>query len=369
MTFNSSPSLFDLPISFDYSEDPYPGIECELVEDEDCWRIHFADLNISFLYDDEPFTKQCYFLKIQTIERLNPDFKAHGRFGYSIGSFHEFFLSIYTESTEYIDFYIGDTEISLGDATPLGQLIFNSEHESKYHGDWECIPTIKLLNVDQDNVEIYLLNALNRIQVSNGFKANPQSISYKDYNSWLEESVMLEEREEELEEDAVINNRFNLYKDCEAVSLYRCALTQVDDISACIYYYRIVEFYAFSRKHREIEKIRQDTNIDSQEFSKKIHNLVKANERDNVCGLVEEVLTSSILDFAFHNNLIGPIGLKSKRNFSDALYNFRNSIVHAKYEHTSSLVVHSILNPSSKSNIWREIMSRLIPEVLNKFGV
>jgi hypothetical protein len=157
-----------------------------------------------------------------------------------------------------------------------------------------------------------------------------------------------------------------VYKDIETVSLYHYALTAKDNVSACIYYYRVVEFYAFLRKHHKIEKIRQDKSIDSKDFSKKIHELVKANERDNIFGLVEEVVTIPILDFAFHNQLTQS---NSKKAFANALYNFRNSIVHAKYEHTSSLIVDSILNPSSQLALWREVLDRLVPEILEKFGL
>jgi len=351
--------MFKIPLTFDYSEDEYPGIEYKFLESQNYWEICFTALNLSFVHDKEPFSSDFYYLDIEKIEKLNPNFKAHGRLGYSLGSFHEFFL--HSEDSAYLSFRIESAEISLGDATPLSQFIFDGEHKNDYHGDWEYIPTIKLLNVDRDNLEIYLLNALNRIQVSTGFKADLKSISWKDYVSWGEQPD-----ESEADSELVIDDQFKVYKDLEAVSLYRYALTTRDNISSCIYYYRVVEFYAFLRKHYEIEKIRQDKSIDSKDFSKKIHELVKANERENICGLVEEVVTSPIIDFAFHNQLIPSNG---KRVFANTLYSFRNSIVHAKYEYSSSLIIDSILNSSSQLTLWREVMSRLIPEVLDRFGV
>ena len=77
-------------------------------------------------------------------------------------------------------------------------------------------------------------------------------------------------------------------------------------------------------------------------------------------------MTSSIVDFAFRNQMIPS---NDKKVFANALYSFRNSIVHAKYEYTSSFIVDSILNSSSQLTLWREVMSRFIPEVLNRFGV
>jgi hypothetical protein len=85
-----------------------------------------------------------------------------------------------------------------------------------------------------------------------------------------------------------------------------------------------------------------------------------------VCGLIEEVVTPAIIDFALNNCLIHA---SSKKVFANTLYNFRNSIVHAKYEHTSSLIVDSILNASPQLTLWREVMSRLTPEVLDRFGI
>jgi hypothetical protein len=351
--------MFKIPTTFDYSEDEYPGIEYKLLENQNHWEICFTSLNLTFFYDKEPFSYDFHYLDIERIEKLNSNFKAHGRLGYSLNSFHEFFL--YAEDFAYLNFRIGNAEISLGDATPLGKFIFDGEHKNDYHGEWDYIQTIKLLNVDQDKLEVYLLNALNRIQVTTGFKAGLKSILWKDYASWLEEFDDSEQNNE-----LVIDDQAKLYKDIEAVSLYRYALTARDNISACIYYYRIVEFYAFLRKHNEIEKIRQDRSIDSKEFSKQIHELVKANERENICGLIEETVDSTIIDFALHNHLIHA---NSKKVFANTLYNFRNSIVHAKYENTNSLIVDSILNASPQLTLWREVMSRLIPEVLDRFGI
>lgn len=352
-------AMFKIPTTFDYSEDEYPGIEFEFLENKNYWEIRFAPLNLTFLYDKEPFSNDFYYLDIETIEKLNSNFKAHGRLGYSLSSFHEFFL--FAEEFVYLNFRIGSAEISVGEATPLGKFIFDGEHKNDYHGEWDYIPTIKLLNVDQDSLEVYLLNALNRIQVTTGFETELKSILWKDYASWLEEFD-----DSETSNELVIDDQVKVYRDIEAISLYRYALTARDNISACIYYYRIVEFYAFLRKHNEIEKIRQDRSIDFKDFSKKIHELVKANEKENICGLIEEVVTPSIIDFALNNRLIHA---SNKKVFANTLYNFRNSIVHAKYEHTSSLIVDSILNASPQLTLWREVMSRLTPEVLDRFGI
>jgi hypothetical protein len=353
-----------IPLTFDYSEDKYPGIEYKFLESQNHWEICFSALNLSFLYDKEPFSEECYYLDIEEIEKLNPSFKAHGRFGYSSGSFHELFLHL--EDLIYVSFRIENAEISLGDATPLSRLIFNHEHRNKYHGEWEYIQTIKLLNVEQADLEVYLLNALNRIQVSTRFRADLQSICGKDYAFWLEQQELAPSNESEPGNELTISNQLEVYKDLEAVSLYRYALTTRDNISACIYYYRVIEFYAFLRKHDEIEKIRQDESIDSKDFSKKIHELVKANELKNVCGLIEETVSSTTIDFALRNQLIHT---SSKQRFAEALYKFRNGIVHAKYEHTNSLIVDSILNASPQVTLWREVMSRFIPEILDRFGI
>jgi hypothetical protein len=359
--------MFKIPLTFDYSEDDSPDIEWRFIESKNCWEICFTLLNLSFYYDKKLSLDAAddYYLDINKIEKLNPHFKAHGRCGYSLGCFHEFFLL--SEESPHVSFRIENAEISLGEATPLSRYIFDGEHKGKYHGDWEYIQTIRLLNVPPDKLEIYLLNALNHIQVCTGFKDHLKSISWKDYVFWLEQSDESEEDDElETDNESIIEDQIKVYKDIEAVSLYRYALTAEDNLSACIYYYRIIEFYAFLRKHHEIDKIRQDQSLNSKNFSKKIHNLVKANESENICGLLEEVVTIPILDFAFNNQLTPS---NTKKAFANALYGFRNRIVHAKYEHTSSLIVDSILNPSSELAMWREVFSKLVPEILDKFGI
>jgi len=350
--------MLRLPLSFDYSEDNYPGIEIKFLESRDCWEVCFTPLDLSFLYPEDPY-ESFYYLNIQKIEKLNTNFRVHGRLGYSLNSFHELFLDI--ENFAYFEFRIENAEVSLGETTPLGRFIFDREHNDDYHGEWDYISSVRLLNVDQDKLEVYLLNALNRIQVFTGSEASLKSVSRSDYISWLDQSDNLE-----TDSELIINDQTKVYKDFEAMSLYRYALTARDSISACIYYYRIVEFYAFLRKHRELEKIRKDESLDSKAFSTRVHELVKANERENICGLVEELVTPEILNFAFQTHLTKT---NSKKGFSNELYNFRNSIVHAKYEHKSALIVESILNPSSQVALWREVMNKLIPKILDKYGV
>ena len=351
--------MFKIPLQFDYSEDAYPDVEYKFIESQNCWEVRFTPLSISFYYDQDIFSKNVHYLDIEKIEKLNLTFKAHGRLGYSLGCFHEFFLSLL--SSAYLNFSIENAEISLGDATPFSRLIFEGEHKNDYHGDWDDIQSIRLLNVEQDELEVYLVNALNRIQVYTGIQADLMSISWQDYTSYLEQCD-----DSQIDSASTIPHQLKVYKDIEAVNLYRCALTTEDNIPACIYYYRIIEFYAFLRKHYEIENIRQDKSLSSKDFLKRIHELVKANERENICVLLEEVVTLPILDFAFNHKLTQS---KNKKTFANAVYNFRNSIVHAKYEHSNSLIVDSILNDSSNVALWREVMSRLIPEILDKFGL
>lgn len=360
--------MFKIPFTFDYSEDDFPGIEWRFIESQNLWEVCFTLLELSF-YKDKELDFDGDYSFIEKIEELNSHFKAHGRHGYSLGCFHEFFLQL--EESPPVNFRIDNAEISLGDSTPLSRVIFNDEHENKFHGEWDYIQTIRLLNVPPDKLEIYLLNALNHIQIFTDFEIKLRSISIKDYYSFAyscPEQPDESEEDDELEADnePIIEDQIKVYKDIEAVSLYRYALTAEDNLSACIYYYRIIEFYAFLIKHDEIDKIRQDQSLNSKDFSKKIHALVKLNEKENICGLVEEVVTIPILDFACNNQLTPS---NNKKAFANALYSFRNSIVHAKYEHTSSLIVDSILNPSSELAIWRKIFSKLIPEILDKLGI
>lgn len=170
--------MFKIPLQFDYSEDAYPGVKYKFIESQNCWEVCFTPLSISFYYDQDMFS--VHGIDIEKIEKLNLNFKAHGRLGYSLGCFHEFFLSLSGSlGSVYLNFNIENVEISLGDTTPFSQLIFQDEHKNDYHGEWVHIQSIKLLNVEQDELEIYLVNALNRIQVHTGIQANLMSISGK----------------------------------------------------------------------------------------------------------------------------------------------------------------------------------------------
>lgn len=156
-----------------------------------------------------------------------------------------------------------------------------------------------------------------------------------------------------------------MYKDIEPVRLYYYALSETDNASACLYYYRILEFYSFLMKYEELEKRRRDYTLSPKDFLFEVSKVLTQNEKQDICSFVSRLITTPIMDLAITNNLV-----KAPDNGSlcNALYEFRNSIVHAKYEHRMTMTVESILNPSAEIIGWKRILRELALEVLNRYG-
>ena len=371
--------MAEVPFKFESSTDNGSRIIFEFVG-RDAWKICSPDFDICFLLDslgsedelkdltstvrenyygvDDAINDLYYEISVERVKQLNSEFKLYGQYGYSIGSFHEVFVE---EPIPYLEFNLADAEVKLGEASPFCQILFSSAYISHYHREWGEIKSLKFIGVKQEDFETYLLNALIYIQKVTGFKVEFYSFEFDE-----EQEAIWAKFHDKAPNYVKISEKPQVYKDVEILRLYHYALTSKDNIAACIYFHRVVEFYAFVRKHSEIDRVRRDGAIDSKKFAKEIQKMIKASEGENIYSLIQEVVTSSILDFAYTYQLVDS---KDAKKFAKNLYEFRNSIIHAKSEHNSIFITDSVLNPSSEVALWREVFSRLVPEILNKFGL
>jgi len=142
-------------------------------------------------------------------------------------------------------------------------------------------------------------------------------------------------------------------------------LAQLDNAAACIYFYRVLEYYAFFSSQREISRLRHDFNLADVEFTKKILDLITRDEKGPILRLVGELADDGLLTLAHNQNLIN---VKDKSALGIRLYEFRNSIVHGKQSYGYILSSTPVIAPNDPTSKWREVLRRLAEKTIQSFG-
>ncbi|WP_158877429.1 hypothetical protein [Antarcticirhabdus aurantiaca] len=132
-----------------------------------------------------------------------------------------------------------------------------------------------------------------------------------------------------------------------------------------MYLYRILEFYAFFAILDKIGNLRDDVSLSDLEFSRRMAETMFRDEKGQIQRLVQTLADRPLLDAALD---FGIITSPTASQLGDALYAFRNSIVHGKYG--SGFAMHSdpVIGSMSVSSRWRPILLDLANKSINHFG-
>jgi len=295
----------------------------------------------------------------ESIEKHTPNCKIYKNVGYSIKNLHEFLITVCPRYIDFdykecfFDFNLEDVEVSVGEPTPLAIYIFSKNYDEDWHGLWEDIRSLRIHGINADEVELYLYNALIYISELKNIDIELLSIEipYWDY---------AEENEQQIEQ-----KNLPIFKDIEPTQLYFYGMQEKNHMSAFLYFYRIIEYYASKFKIEELGKKRSDGTITPLNFFKEIKNICREGERENICIFIKGVVPESLVNKAFKANLIDS---KDVSRFASGLYDFRCGLVHSKYERKEEIVVESILDRTSDVKYWTNIISSLAREIINEFA-
>jgi hypothetical protein len=111
--------------------------------------------------------------------RHTPGLRFHGRSGYSIEEFHEFFLVGFPE---YCSFRLGNAAVSLGEITPLGIFLFNEFYDDDMHGEWQDLASVRIIGVPSEYAEAYFRNAMRLY--SKQFNIDPTVMRFEAVEYW-----------------------------------------------------------------------------------------------------------------------------------------------------------------------------------------
>jgi hypothetical protein len=291
----------------------------------------------------------------ENIASRTPGLIIHEGCGYSLGTLHEFRVTVERDLMSpddryYVCFRLGDVEVSIGSPTPVFKYIFLNNYDDDYHGDWDWMYTLRLLGTAAINAELFLLNILTHIKLHSNLQVSLSRFWWP---------------EDDCDEEPTIPNTATVYRHLEPLQLYYYAIHEAEDTSACIRFYRILEFYSFVMKDAAVDRLRRDVTIGTREFLFQVNRLLSANDRADICQFLAGLTTPSIIDVAQANGIINAADVNI---LSNSLYDFRNSIVHAKYEQRATITVDALLGRPPHLITWRKILFELATEAMNRYG-
>ncbi|ESY16955.1 hypothetical protein [Mesorhizobium sp. LNJC394B00] len=300
-----------------------------------------------------------YWPDVKQIEASNGErFKTYGTSGFSLGRYHEFIINpgretLYGWEPALFRVQLGSSvEASFGYATPLMAFLFESARE-KHSGPWSELPTVRIIGPTQSGVEAALISAFRAHFQHAGTWPRPAELQ-----SWWEE-------EEELVEPSEAAPPHLLSADLEPLRFLNSAMVQRDSTAACVYLYRIIEYYAFFANAGQMSTLRHDKSVSDTEFSRKMLDMVFKDERAPIYRLVNTLADRPLLD---RGVTLRVIAAPTASSLGEAIYSFRNAIVHGKYG--SGFAMHSdpVLEPNELSLRWRPVLLELANRAIDHFG-
>jgi hypothetical protein len=139
------------------------------------------------------------------------------------------------------------------------------------------------------------------------------------------------------------------------------ARTSAEPAAACIQYFRVLEYYAFFSLSRKLNAIRRDGDVSDREFFLQASQLLTKDEKGPIVKLIAESASIDVLSLAVESGLIA----RPEPNLlGSSLYDFRNSIVHAKHDYRVTVTVDPVVSAPTATNAWRRVLHQLARKAL-----
>lgn len=287
-------------------------------------------------------------------ESLNQSLKYHDYVGYSLGNFTEFFIH---QVPQFAGFSMKGIEVTFGEATPLAASLFDSVYYEKYFGTWDSIHSIRMYGLGKDDAELGFANAAMLYYDLHGII--PRLVSL-DLDFLWEDGGQSEEQTA-----AEMRVATPIIEDIIPLRFLYSGLSMADDEAACIWLYKVIEYYSTQTNFKAFRDVRHDGSISDSDYIKKVTELVTKDEKGLIYRLVREVASDEVVALAHSLDLIPSL---SNRDLADRLYVFRNSIVHGKHSFGFDLKSKSIIDPYTDSTDWRKVLGAIAQESVRKYG-
>ncbi|WP_445664400.1 hypothetical protein [Fodinibius sp. AD559] len=276
--------------------------------------------------------------------------------------------------TDPLQFKIDDVLIEVGPASDLFIFLFQPKYRNGdiYPDGFSEFGTLKILNCPQNEFKDYVTKGLYYFN-SYYLKRTNMVAHIEHFVSVDDENYHEFERFNSMDIDEVVGRTRvrarNNFHATEPLELYNYAITQKGD-DQFLAFYRILEFFFNRYKKKRLEELRFDKNISEQKI---IEEITLIREEQYIVKMLNWSLTDSmqkkLYEYAFHHSLITS---NSFSQLCSKLYEFRNSIVHAKESELDKTQIPDPFQHNSQTQNWifitKFISERLIKD-LNEINV
>jgi len=340
-----------IPITFIKDEDlEWPDLLTKTVENG-IVSVKWVAVNIEILFSDTE--RNSSWPDIKDIKKHTPNFNLYETMGYTIDKYSEF-LIIAEDWENAPDICLKETsgvEITVGDLTPLGHYIFDIFHDRHFHPDLDYCRSIRIYGCNNDDVELYLLNAVNNLIYEHNFSFSFCSLDSYDWDDEEEQEVVYQEAPLIVNDELIPNRLF--YK----------GLKESDKTNSFLDFYRILEYYSIINQEALVDKLRRDSTISKREFVIQMNKVINDQEIALLGKLIAKIADSKILAFCERNNLID----KAKPDLlTNKLYEFRNSMVHSKMNQKSLPFTKSLFKKEDNLSEWNYVCKELANSAMKK---
>ncbi len=251
---------------------------------------------------------------------------------------------------------MGSVEATFGQATPLAYFLFSDVYDERYFGPWDSISSLRLLGVDSENVEAAFINVCDAY--AERFGNLPVIFEFDDSSGY-------EEDEESETHDPETHTVPPMVNNLEPLRFLYGGLLQPDDLSACIQFYRVLEYFSFFTNFNEIKKLRHDYTLSDAEFPGRILQFISKDEKGPLFKLISSIVDKDLLSRTQSDGLIEN---NSANILCEKLYVFRNSIVHGKFSFGYSLESSSAIEKNENIRRWKNLLLELARRALRQYG-
>jgi hypothetical protein len=145
--------------------------------------------------------------------------------------------------------------------------------------------------------------------------------------------------------------------------LFVQGLSQPQSTGAFLQFFRVLEYFCLFPYEERIEALRQRTDLGTREFLIELQTVLFRDEKSLICGLVGKLTDTSLIKQARRANLISQ---ENAGAFCTALYDFRNSLVHAKSDRPAAIFTESLFLQDESAAAWRAICEELAYRALEQ---
>jgi hypothetical protein len=307
--------------------------------------------------------------------RHTPQLFFHGHNGYSLGRHTELF--IFPSRHEFLEdddrpepfyFKMGAAEGSLGQATPLAHFLFDAGHNEDYDGYFSSFLSLRLGGVTKESAEVVGLSAMLLIGKEHQIELRPMRVGDFEWANETSDPPGDEEKDEAACESEHLPAALAVSSGFSEVEPLRMLLRGRDEPTpevAFLQLYRVLEYFSILCNEEKVGTMRSDGAMATRAFLLAIQQLVARDERASLGRLLAEIANGKVLAAAKDAGLVDR---KTPAALTEALYDFRNSVVHAKEDRGLRLFSASIFAEPSNAVAWRRVCEELAWSALERYG-